>query len=248
MAGPVFYLPQVHYPSSDGLPMAESDFQRKPLTYAVEALSIHFQACADVYVSGNLFIYYEEGNPQAVVAPDVFVVMGAEKRDRSSYLLWQEPKAPDFVMEITSRSTRSEDQGVKRGVYAFLGVREYFQYDPTGDYLAPQLMGFGLVGENYQPLPATTLPDGTLSLHSAVLGLDLRLAHGRLRFYDPTTRQTLLTHGEAESAWREAEEGRRAAEARAQAAEARAAELEARLRALQAERSSSPPPPADDRP
>jgi Uma2 family endonuclease len=241
MADPVSYLPQVHYPSSDGLPMAESDFQRKPLTYAVEALSIHFQARADVYVSGNLFIYYEEGNPQAVVAPDVFVVVGAEKRDRSSYLLWQEPKAPDFVMEITSRSTRSEDQGVKRGVYAFLGVREYVQYDPTGDYLQPQLMGFGLVGENYQPLPATTLPDGTLSLHSAVLGLDLRLEHGRLRFYDPTTGQTLLTHGEAESA-------RREAEARAQAAEARAAELEARLRALQAEHSASQSPPADERP
>src|SRR5712692_362625 len=89
----------IEYPSSDGLPMAESDSQRKPLTYAVEALDLYFQERADVYVSGNLFIYYEEGNPEAVVAPDVFVVFGAPKHRRSSYMLWNEPKAPDFVME-----------------------------------------------------------------------------------------------------------------------------------------------------
>ena len=120
----------IHYPNSDGLPMAESDFQRKPLTYAVEALNVYFQTRDDVYVTGNLFIYYEAGNPQAVVAPDVFVVIGASKHDRPSYLLWEEPKVPDFVMQITSRSTRSVDQGATRGIYAFLGVREYIQFDP----------------------------------------------------------------------------------------------------------------------
>ena len=50
----------VDYPSEDGQPMAESDFQREPLTYAVEALGAYFQQRADVYVSGNLFIYYEK--------------------------------------------------------------------------------------------------------------------------------------------------------------------------------------------
>ena len=72
-----------------------------------------YQAQPRVYVSGNLFIYYEEGNPQANIAPDVFVVFGAPKRDRPSYLLWSEPKAPDFVLEITSRRTRREDQETK---------------------------------------------------------------------------------------------------------------------------------------
>ena len=93
-------------PSSDGKPMAETDHQRTPLTYAVEALRCHFQDRADVYVSGNLFIYYREGDPQAVVAPDVFVVLGADSADRSIYCLWEEPKGPDFVLEITSRSAR----------------------------------------------------------------------------------------------------------------------------------------------
>jgi hypothetical protein len=226
--------------------VAESDFQLKPLIYAVETLRGYFQARDDVYVSGNLFIYYEEGNPKAVVAPDVFVVIGAAKRDRTSYFLWQEPKGPDFVLEITSKSTRSEDQGAKRGIYAFLGVREYVLYDPTGDYLEPPLQGFQLVGDQYQRLPATALAAGGLALHSAVLGLEVRCMPDRLRFYDPATGQTLLSHQEAEQARQQAEQARQQAEDQArreaaarQAAEARVAELEARLRALQEQRPSS---------
>ena len=219
-------LATVEYPSSDGQPMAESDFQRKPLTYAVEALDIYFQHRADVYVSGNMFIYYEEGNPEAVVAPDVFVVFGTAKRERSSYFLWQEPKGPDFVLEITSRRTRSQDQGPKRGTYAFLRVQEYFQYDPTGDYLRPPLQGLRLVGDHYEALPTRQSPDGTLSVSSAVLGLELRVEGGVLHFYDPATDQKLLSH-------REAEQERQAALAALRAAEARVAELEARLRTLE---------------
>jgi Uma2 family endonuclease len=248
-------FPSIDYPSADGLPMAESDFQRHPLIYAVDVLGIYFEERTDVYVSGNLFIYYEEGNPEAVVAPDVFVVLGAPKRDRSSYKLWQEPKAPDFVLEITSRRTRSVDQGSKRGIYAFLRVQEYWQYDPTGDYLEPALQGFRLIDQNYHPLSPTYLPQETFSLHSDVLGLDLRLEHGRLSFYDPAAGRKLLSHQETEQARREAEQARREAEqarqaaeermrqevAARQAAEARIAELEARLRTLQKEPSSLPP-------
>jgi Uma2 family endonuclease len=236
--------------------MAESDFQRRPLFYAVDALDLYFQDRPDVYVSGNLFIYYEEGNPEAVVAPDVFVVFGTPKQDRSTYLLWNESKAPDFVLEITSRSTRSKDRGPKRGIYALLGVREYMQYDPTQDYLRPPLQGFRLVGENYEPLPSTALPDGTLVLSSVVLGLDLRFENNVLRFFDPTTGHYLLSYREAEQARHEAEQARHEAEqarheaeqarheaetrarqeARArEAAEARLAELEARLRTLQSQ-------------
>jgi Uma2 family endonuclease len=239
MAVSVVQTPQrIHYPSSDGQPVAESDFQLQPLLYAVTTLRTHFQERADVYVAGNMFIYYEEGNPEAVVAPDVFVVLGTTKRDRASYMLWEEPKGPDFVLEITSRSTRTKDQGPKRGTYAFLGVREYFQYDPTHDYLVPALQGARLVAGSYQALLPTTLPDGTLVLHSEVLGFDVRLEEGTLRFYDPVTGQKLLSHAEIEQVLRAVEQARREAEARAgreeaarQAAEARIAELEARLRA-----------------
>jgi Uma2 family endonuclease len=221
--------------------VAESDFQLGPLIYAIDALRAYFQGRDDVYVAGDLFLYYEEGNPRAVVAPDVFVVLGAPNHYRSSYMLWREPKAPDFVLEITSQSTRTQDQGTKRERYALLGVQEYFQYDPTRDYLEPPLQGLHLVDNTYQPIPATTASEGTLVLRSAVLGLELRLEEGTLRLYDPTTGQKLLSYQEVEQARREAEE-------RAQAAEARIAELEARLRVLPATPPLIPPPPAESQP
>lgn len=214
---------EIEYPDTDGLPMAESDFQRQYLSYSVEVLRIYFQNHPDVYVSGNLFIYYEQGNPKAVVAPDVFVVFGVAKRDRESYKLWlEENKAPDFVLEITSKSTLSEDQGVKRGVYAFLGVKEYFQYDPTGDYLEPQLKGLRLVEGNYVPMPTTVRPDGTRVLTSEVLALELRVQADSLRFYNPVSGEKLLTHQESEQARAEAEQARAEAEqARAESEQAR---------------------------
>ena len=228
----------IDYPDADGQPMAETDFQRDVMTYAIEALKIHFREREDVYVSGDLFIYYEEGNRTAAVAPDVFVVFGVAGHRRRTYLLWQEGRAPDFVMEVTSNSTREEDQGRKRELYARLGVSEYWQYDPTGDYLDPPLQGSALSDGQYAPVPALEQVAGVLSAHSLVLGLDLRLEGGVLRFYDPDTGHYLLSHREAEQGRQEAEQGRQA-EARArQQAEARLAEVEARLQALQ---SSTPP-------
>ena len=228
---------QVDYPSSDGRPMAESDHQRTPLTYAVDRLRHHFRDREDVYVSGNLLIYYEEGNVGARVAPDVFVVVGAPNRDRSSYLLWKEPKGPDFVLEITSRRTYREDQGRKRELYRSLRVQEYWQYDPTQDYLRPPLQGLELIGEEYRRLPSRALRDGTLALASRVLGLELRLMERGLRFHDPETGQDLQDLAETDAARQRAEQERAAAETRLaqeaaarEAAEARVAQLEALLR------------------
>jgi Uma2 family endonuclease len=232
----------IEYPDTDGLPVAESDFQLMPLLYAVGALGIYFQDRPDVYVAGDLFIYYEAGNPRAVVAPDVCVVLGAARRLRSSYFVWREPKGPDFVLEITSNHTRQQDQEEKPVIYAALGVREYVHYDPTGDYLVPPLQGLQLVGGEYQPMPVVSGAEGMLILRSAELGLELRLSHGELRFVDATTGRVLLSHQEAEHARQEAEQE---AAAR-QAAEARLVELEARVRALQALGSPEQPPPASE--
>ncbi|MEI2421567.1 Uma2 family endonuclease, partial [Arthrospira platensis SPKY2] len=102
----------MEYPDCDGLPMAESDAARDYLIYGTESLKLHFQHRSDVYVSGNLFVYYERDNPKAVVAPDVFVVFGVEDKQRLSYKVWEENYTlPSFILEITSKSTRSEDQG-----------------------------------------------------------------------------------------------------------------------------------------
>ena len=199
----------IEYPSSDGKPMADGDAQLIPLIYAVDRLRHYFRRDPDVYVSGNLLIYYEEGNPKRRVAPDVFVVFGAPDRMRPNYLLWEEPKAPDFVLEITSPKKWRLDQGPKRTLYQRLGVREYWQYDPTGDYLAPSLQGRELVAGRYEALPARKFEHGTLAAWSAVLGLELRLVERGLRFYDPRTCEELPDLAEAD-------DKRKAAEARAE--------------------------------
>ena len=184
---------ELFYPDSDGLPMAESDPARDYLLYGVEALGLYFQDRADVYVSGNLFIYYKRGVPDAVVAPDVFVIFGVENKKRRSYKAWEEDgKLPAFVLEITSKTTQENDEEDKPKKYQSLGVLEYFQYDPTGDYLRPQLKGVRLVGNCYQAIVGHFSGE-TFSLHSQTLGLDLRLTDGELRFYEPETDKRLLS-------------------------------------------------------
>ena len=232
----------VEYPCSDGQPMAESDVHARCMMHVATALRRHFarRAGGDVYVSTNSFLYYEQGNPRAVVAPDVYVVIGAPGHLRDSYLLWNEPKAPDFVLETTSKSTRREDSGSKRDVYAALGVTEYFLYDPRAEYLTPALQGFRLEDGRYRPLPTmTVLPDRGATMRSEVLGLELRDRRDEqmLRLRDPATGRDLPTYEEldeaheaAEAAQWAAEVERQAAEAARKAAEARVAELEERLR------------------
>ena len=220
------YLPQpIEYPNSDGQPMAESDFQFEPLAYAVEALKRHFQDRADVYVAGNIFFYFEEGRPSKVVAPDVLVIIGAEKRKRHSIKLWEEPKAPDFVLEITSSTTRSKDQGTKKGLYQFLGVTEYFCYDPTGDYLKPPLMGFRLEDGLYVSIPPKVQTESLVIVSSQTLGLDLRAEGREFRFVDPQTGVALRNLAESEYELSESEAARLQAEARIR-------ELESQLAAL----------------
>jgi Uma2 family endonuclease len=194
-------ISEIEYPESDGLPMAESDIARDYLIYGVEALKIYFQNCPDTYVSGNLFIYYEQGNPKAVIAPDIFVVFGVENKPRICYKVWEEDnKLPDFILEITSRNTVSQDQGIKKGLYAYLGVKEYFQYDPTSDYLNPPLQGLRLVEGNYFPVSSQNTENG-LSVFSEVLGLALQLdSEGKMRFFDPRTEEKLRTPQEMEQA------------------------------------------------
>lgn len=230
----------IHYPEADGQPMSESDATRDYLLYCVKALEQYFQSRRNVYVSGNLFIYYREGDPKTSISPDVFVIFGVPKRKRRSYRAWQEDnKLPSFVLEITSLSTKKQDEEEKPRLYASLGVQEYFQYDPTGDYLTPQLKGRVLVNGKYEPLQLENLADGTQKIYSQVLGLELRLqlpAHPltlvsdfiprELRLYDPQANELLLSYQELNQARAEAEQASLVAE------QARLAAEQARLDAV----------------
>ena len=235
----------VEYPSSDGRPMAETPVHYACMVYVTEALKHRYREQPDVYVGANMLHYYEQGNPQASVSPDVFVVLGARKDEhreggwRDTYRLWEEPKAPDFVLEITSRSTRKEDLGKKRNLYATLGVSEYVLHDPRAEYLSPPLQGFRLGRGAYEPLPVTGV-ENAVGVPSDVLGLHLYLRDGELRLRDPATGRDLLTY---EQAMRASEQATRASErallkyeeasTARRAAEAEIAELKRQLLDLQ---------------
>jgi hypothetical protein len=100
----------VVYPSSDGKPMAETDQHRNLTVYVIEALKARYADRPDVYVSGDNFIFYQEGDPRKRVSPDAYVVFGVPMRERDSYKAWEEGgRLPDVVFEFTSRKTRHED-------------------------------------------------------------------------------------------------------------------------------------------
>ena len=94
-------------------------------------------------------------------------------------------------------------------------MSEYFLFDPTGEHLSPRLQGYRLVDGAYEPLVAVESIDRTLTMHSEVLGLDLRAKGEEIRFHDPATGETLLSYDEEHAARREETAARQAAELRA---------------------------------
>lgn len=238
MAHPALSPAEVFYPESDDQPMGETGIHSHVILNACGAIRAHYHGYRrrkDVYAVADMFLYYEEGNPRAVVAPDVFVVLGTHDEHRRTWKLWEEGQGPDFVLEVTSRSTRHEDLVSKREVYRSLGVKEYCQYDPLEEYLRPALQGLRLVGGEYEPMAPVGLEEGGLALYSAVLGLELRREEGEraLRFLDPQTGASHVTPVEVTTNLEDTKARLDWSEAARQAAEARVEELEARLRTLQ---------------
>ncbi len=145
--------PEIEYPTSDGMPMAETELHWREISELINILDRWYRDRMDVYVAANNFFYFEKGNPKACFAADAYVVFGVEKKVRACYKLWEEGQhVPAFVMEFTSRSTRDEDNLKKRSLYAKLGVPEFFLYDPYSEYLDPALQGFRLNRGKYVPI------------------------------------------------------------------------------------------------
>lgn len=191
----VTQTPPIEYPTRDGRPMGETDEHRQEMEqYAINVLEDHFAKDPAVYVSGNNFVYYTEGVPADCVSPDAYVVKGAPKKLRDTYKLWEEGgRAPCFALEVTSKSTRSEDLGPKMSKYRDdLHIPEYFLFDLRGDWLAEKLRGFRLVGDLYQPIAAG--PGGRLP--SVELGLELGVEGRHLRFYVAGATAPLPTRAE----------------------------------------------------
>ena len=205
------------YPFSDAKPMSEGDYHGDVLSYANGALRSRFDG-HEVYASTDKFLFLEEGNRRAAVVPDVLVAFGPPSGPRQSYKHWEEGKAPDFVLEVLSADNWRNDIERKPALYAELGVREYWTFDPRDVRTdgGPPLEGWRL-GRYETRTPIAPSPSG--EFRSDVLGLDLFASGRLLRFRDPATGEILPDHVESEAM-------RVAAESRADAAESRAVAAE----------------------
>jgi Uma2 family endonuclease len=169
--------------------MAETPLHRDVIFLLIDILRRWFAAAPNVYVSGNMMLYYEQGNPRRWVSPDVQVTLGIPREpERRVYKTWVEGKGPDLVIEVTSRSTQHEDEEWKFELYRRMGVTEYFLFDPEGEYLDPALQGYRLANGEYEPIPAADR-----RVPSKVLGLHLEADGRSLRFFDPAADGHLLS-------------------------------------------------------
>lgn len=222
---PATASPPLVYPESDGKPMAETDLHGEEMRALIDVLKDRYRDEADVYVAGNNFLYYEEGNPSAQISPDVYVVHGVSNRKRRTYKLWMEKRPPSFVIEVSSRKTWVEDVGSKKAVYARIGVEEYFLFDPEGDYLDPTLRGYRLARGEYQRIR----PGSGGTVRSRELGITFRTVGEELQYFDTQSGARILRL--PERLRNEADARKRAEEAKKQA-EHRVAELERQVAEL----------------
>jgi len=160
------------------------------------------------------------------------VVLDCEPGFRRTYRLWEEGKAPDVVIEVTSNSTRRQDEDDKPSLYAAMGVREYYLYDPTSDYLDPPLQGYRFVKQR----PTLIRPNSAGALESRCLGVALRLEGAELVITDQNSGARLLTKAEFDETQRQAAEAKQqAAEAKQRRERAKRKQAEDDLRAAQDE-------------
>ncbi len=206
----------IYYPEEDGQPMAATDLHKDILMRTIYALTEHFSPDSSVYVSGDILMYYVQGFPEKVVAPDVLVTFGIGNKRRRTYKVWEAGKIPDFAMEFSSENTYHNDLGGKKELYASLGIRDYFLYDAEARFLPTPLMGYTLVDAAYKAIPE----DERGNVRSAALNLDFYAHDEGLGIYNPVTGRWLRTRSErTETAEERAEQevaARKKAEAREQ--------------------------------
>ena len=176
--------------------------------------------------------------------PDLLVAFGVDPaayKASNAYVISEQGKPPDLVLEIASRSTGHIDVGEKRRDYAALEIPEYWRFDETGDYHGARLAGDRLADGVYVAIEIEELPDGSLQGYSPVLDLNIRWERGELIFYDPATGQRIATLEDERARADNAEAERSVERARADNAEAersveraRADNAEARIRELEA--------------
>lgn len=222
-------------PSEDDIPM-ETERHRLQMELLINSLKPWLAQHGGGYVNGNMFVYFslKHLKNEHFRGPDVFVVRGVSNQERKSWVVWDEKKAPDIMIELLSKTTAKEDKGNKKQAYQNqLGAPEYFWFDP---FNAEDWAGFELQHGIYQPI----VPNAQNCLISQQLGLALTRWHGiyenveavwlRWETLDGKLLPTPQERADlAEQNTNVAEQKVNAAEQKAQAAEAEIARLKALL-------------------
>lgn len=231
---------EVEYPEGPKVP--EGDLQmwcRGQVAFALRHWAAARPDAASTLVVSDINVYYREGDPRVVVAPDAAVSFGVDPAPvagRSVYKVWEVGAPPGFVLEIMSPFTAVSDQVRKPAKFAELGVGEYWRCDPTGgDLMSPHLQGDRRCGDAWEPLEVRGDGTGGLVGHSPVLGLDIHCQPPKLRFFDPAAGRWLLDPDDLL-------EAHTTAAAQAAAAAAQAAAAEAELAALRRQLEQRQPP------
>ncbi len=177
---------EIFYPISDGEPVAESYDHLYAILIILEVLRRYLKG-RRATVLADQFFYYEEGKPEARTAPDVMVIFDVEPGGRDSYKIWEEGSIPKVVFEITSPSTKNEDKKRKKDLYEKIGIEEYWLFDPKGQWIKTQLLGYRLKDGVYEEIKDS---------RSEPLKLELKVEEKLIGFYREDSGEKLLISDE----------------------------------------------------
>lgn len=187
---------EIIYPSSDGEPLAETYVHLYAILVTLEILKQYLQG-KQATVLADQFLYYAQGFPRLRVAPDVMVIFNVAPGGRDNYKIWEEKQVPSVIFEITSEGTKDRDTGYKKTLYEQLGVKEYWLFDPKGEWIENKLKGYRWSKEVYEKITDNK---------SEVLGLRLEVESELIAFYREDTGEKLLAPSELSQALKESEE------------------------------------------
>jgi Uma2 family endonuclease len=185
--------PEIVYPSSDGAPLAET-FDHLYVIMTTVAMLMNYLKGQQATVLADQYLYYAQGFPRLQVAPDVMVIFNVQPGGRDNYKTWEEGQVPAVVFEVTSPGTRIQDDIDKKNLYESIGVTEYWQFDPRGEWIPEKLRGYRLQGTiepTYFPIT-----DG----HSQPLQLQITVEDKAIAFHRLDNGEKLLPPAELDLA------------------------------------------------
>lgn len=185
---------EIFYPDTDESIMPEGILHFLLSVNLTSMLLAHFANREDAKVFGNCMLYYEKGNRQKFISPDLMVCFGLKETPKRVYKLWETNIVPSVVVEFASETTWLNDVSTKLALYQKLGVKEYYVFDVEYDNLPQSLLAYHLIGDELQQI---TIENKRITSES--LGLELVDTGETLCFFNPDTKEFLMTPEEAQA-------------------------------------------------